>query len=392
MTRRRKSLADIRDFTSELYEQMNENGDFDGTTLEDEKFTIVQGWEAWNTFVTNVIHFAGLYPLYKPAIQFELSERFPPKLVINHAPSSKPKELREIQYGDLRLGRNGLHPGDHKEDEDEGTKRWGATPYLVPEIVQPVEEILEEIVGEWGFSDEYGTCDNCHKALRTSPDSYGWTPDYVEISDGRYCLECTDVDEVLEEYCRKRKGIPYQIEKKAMSEGTIILMGKTWDNGLHSGMNDDPKKIAKALKAMGLTEWWWHLEPSQFYVEFKILLRQDAIDILAKVWDESKAHELRWTSGDDFKEDEAEEKANAVLEHIDAYQGYDQATEMSKALRGEHTDHITMITTQLDMGDPKVAEAWVEGRIMEVARAKAEAEAGVQPLIDNGNDDDDEDV
>lgn len=63
--------------------------------------------------------------------------------------------------------------------EDNGVKRLG--------------DLFERLGVSIEWSDEWSTCGDCGKAVRTSPDSYGWTPAYNEKllnSGGFYCLEC----------------------------------------------------------------------------------------------------------------------------------------------------------------------------------------------------------
>ena len=43
---------------------------------------------------------------------------------------------------------------------------------------------------EW--SDQTSTCDGCGKLIRTDPDSYSWTPQYVISDGGIECAECVD--------------------------------------------------------------------------------------------------------------------------------------------------------------------------------------------------------
>jgi uncharacterized protein (TIGR02996 family) len=62
-------------------------------------------------------------------------------------------------------------------------------------------ELFERLGVAIEWADEWSTCSDCGKALRTSPDSYGWTPAYNEklVEHGEFlCLECCP-DEVPDE-------------------------------------------------------------------------------------------------------------------------------------------------------------------------------------------------
>jgi hypothetical protein len=58
------------------------------------------------------------------------------------------------------------------------------------------DSVLERAGYAIEWSDEWTTCDDCGKALRTQPDSYGWTPAYVEDESGNImCRDCAPEDE-----------------------------------------------------------------------------------------------------------------------------------------------------------------------------------------------------
>ena len=55
--------------------------------------------------------------------------------------------------------------------------------------------LCERMGFEIEWSDEWTTCSDCDKAVRTSPDSAYWTPSYVITKDGDFwCKECNDHD------------------------------------------------------------------------------------------------------------------------------------------------------------------------------------------------------
>jgi len=50
------------------------------------------------------------------------------------------------------------------------------------------------------WSDEWWRCCECNKAIRQSPDSYGWEPSYMWLSDCEIaCHECIANSESLQE-------------------------------------------------------------------------------------------------------------------------------------------------------------------------------------------------
>lgn len=302
------SLKRFKELMTVVIESMNDNGDiYTGILAEDDSlFTVFESWESVHKIYTLTALLSGKYHFYKKACQHALNtnkEWDKPKFIQYYD-----KKIQLLE--DLRLGEHGLFPYDDN------------ALFLVPESLQPYEEITNELLGDWGFSDEYSTCSNCGKILRTSPDSYCWTPDYIQTEDGElFCMDCIDLNDILEEYANKLKSLPYEIQKQAINQDLLIELDFKYENGLHSGMNDDPKIIIKTFKKAGI-DLWFNVNPSQFYVEFTILVNP-----------------------------ENKESAIEILSHLDVYQGYDTASEMSKALSGKHSDYITKKTYTISQED-----------------------------------------
>lgn len=112
--------------------------------------------------------------------------------------------------------------------------------------------ILEKCGCELEWEDEWSTCGDCGKAVRTSPDSYGWTAAYRILNDCEIiCLECLDPADYLE-------SIEDDATKACPPEWNPIAYGYTKHNGdfqtgFHVGQNDKPETILKALHADGKT-------------------------------------------------------------------------------------------------------------------------------------------
>ena len=55
-----------------------------------------------------------------------------------------------------------------------------------------LETILDKAGYEMEWSDEWTTCEDCNRAFRTQPDSYGWTPAgrYLESISAELCNDC----------------------------------------------------------------------------------------------------------------------------------------------------------------------------------------------------------
>ena len=58
-------------------------------------------------------------------------------------------------------------------------------------LPKELDSILDRAGYTVEWSDEWTECSDCGKALRTSPDSYGWRPSYTVTSDGEVvCRVC----------------------------------------------------------------------------------------------------------------------------------------------------------------------------------------------------------
>lgn len=188
-----------------------------------------------------------------------------------------------------------------------------------PDPLGRVSKLAEKAGYEIEWSDEWTTCTGCNKAVRTSPDSYGWTRSYWDTDDGdTLCRECVLADpesylESLEGDARKAETIGVDLD----AHGYRKLNTDSYENGWHPGQNDSPEVVAKSLKARGVERFLFKIDDvGQFDVRFSVYVHEDEQPLLADTEPESKLP-------------------------------YDPGTEMGKALRGEHSDHYTMTTRTL---------------------------------------------
>lgn len=174
--------------------------------------------------------------------------------------------------------------------------------YLASYNIDPIE--LDDIV-EFGFSDEWDLCCECGKVLRTSPDSYCWAAPLFIDAEGYVCEECVasgKFDEyILEEYCNQEKSIPDSFDLDRL--GLVKINKEPYQNGFHYGMDDSPQPIIKALNEQNISVWF-KVYPSQFYIEFDVLVKQ-----------------------------EQEQQAIDVLNGVNTYQGFSSAGNCEKGLK-----------------------------------------------------------
>lgn len=131
---------------------------------------------------------------------------------------------------------------------------------------------LERMGFECEWSDEWDTCSDCNKAVRTSPDSYGWQAYFVLLNDCELvCLDCVD----WEDYLASIQDNPNKAVMSACDPSQhgyrLVSTPAQFENGFHAGMNDNPKAILKHYHTQGKTELVFRIpETSQFYITFEV--------------------------------------------------------------------------------------------------------------------------
>lgn len=104
---------------------------------------------------------------------------------------------------------------------------------------------------EW--EDEWAICDGCGRAVRTSPDSYGWQPNYVTDDDCTIlCAGCLDIDD----YLRSIEDNPQKccfawIDPSEHGYVRVSREGE-YESGLRPGQDDRPEDILRRLHAEGV--------------------------------------------------------------------------------------------------------------------------------------------
>ena len=161
-----------------------------------------------------------------------------------------------------------------------------ANEYAEPRYDQPTKGILfadwnvfprglDDILERYGYaiewSDEWSTCEDCGKAIRTSGNSYHWQPYYTMPDEcSIVCNDCTDWSAYLEsieddsDKACVRDCDPSEYGYERLSDS------KEYESGFFTGQNDKPADILKALHAKGYRHIVFRLaETSQFYIKFE---------------------------------------------------------------------------------------------------------------------------
>jgi hypothetical protein len=107
-------------------------------------------------------------------------------------------------------------------------------------------ELLEKLGVECEWYDEWTTCGNCGKLVRTSPDSYSWAQSFECFDGDIKCKKCLlESDSSASEYLDwvSSQETLNTIVKDPSQYGWVKV--KTCESGYHPGQNDDPKTVRK---------------------------------------------------------------------------------------------------------------------------------------------------
>ena len=114
--------------------------------------------------------------------------------------------------------------------------------------------MFEAAGAEVEWSDEWSTCCDCGKAVRTSPDSYCWTQSFSILNDCELvCSDCIQADP--QSLIDELSDNPHSADTMGIVSGLDGWHEVSADNetGFHPGQDDKPADVLKALHAHGLS-------------------------------------------------------------------------------------------------------------------------------------------
>lgn len=129
-------------------------------------------------------------------------------------------------------------------------------------VKNPIDNLVEKLkkLGrvEVEWSDEWTTCSECFRAVRTCADGYGWVAHFVILRGcDLYCIDCLKkdkglVDDFIQEIKNKcRKGIAKRWGIDLEQYGFKHIPGDCMETGLHEHQDDDAKVVRKFLNGEG---------------------------------------------------------------------------------------------------------------------------------------------
>lgn len=139
-----------------------------------------------------------------------------------------------------------------------------------------VVQLLTACGVDSAFYDEWTTCTECYKAVRTSPDHYGWKRSYHLFHDCEVvCHEC--IAEDPEPYLEDLSGDPNKaitIDSVDPEEHGYTEVWAEFENGWYGGQMDSPHAIGRAFEERGWDDYVFSITSvGQFDVKFKVYVR-----------------------------------------------------------------------------------------------------------------------
>lgn len=132
--------------------------------------------------------------------------------------------------------------------------------------------IAERLGIDCEWSDEWSTC-GCGKAVRTSPDHYGWLPNCIVSDDGLSCRECLedDTESYVDDFllCNTGAADPFGIDLGALGFSRV----SEGECGYHPGQTDSPEAMLEAA-GVGDDDFVFQIEGvGQFDMAFSLWTR-----------------------------------------------------------------------------------------------------------------------
>lgn len=141
--------------------------------------------------------------------------------------------------------------------------------------------VLERVGAEVEWLDEWTSCSECYRAIRTKPDSYGWKPEFAWLGDcDIVCSAC-----LLEDVAGSIDAGGYVNDPTRAitwcSDAELERAGWTqWapdrilENGWHPGQDDDPAKVLEEIRRETSADVVFRIQDAgQFDVKFRAYTR-----------------------------------------------------------------------------------------------------------------------
>lgn len=200
---------------------------------------------------------------------------------------------REAKY---RLEEMSVHAAGYSEpgyDSDKviatgnwnDVRKWNADTRqfdVIDDTPSKVGEQLEKLGCELEWGDEWANCSNCGKLVRTSGNSYGWTPSYAILQSDYVCKHCIEHDKaMLSDYLENLENDPALADtfNLDLTKHGYKCLFDDLESGWYGGQNSDPKVIAKSLRDKQVFRFIFQIDSvGQFDCDFSVFVHEDEFE------------------------------------------------------------------------------------------------------------------
>lgn len=207
------------------------------------------------------------------------------EMLIEAAKKSIPQDApRELKYRieDIQYYAEYVEPGYDNKNMPILLGNWNAVKGD-DGLMRRLGDALEKIgcVLEW--EDEWTSCGECGKLVRTQPDCYDWTASYAIVNECELlCHECLKAD--APNYLASLEDDPTKAvtfgEFNPDDYGYVKVNKESYENGWY-GTTDDPKLIAKDLRNKGVRRFIFTVDgKGQFDIHFSVWVHESEVGML----------------------------------------------------------------------------------------------------------------
>jgi hypothetical protein len=148
-----------------------------------------------------------------------------------------------------------------------------------------MQSALEKVGAQLEWEDEWSSCGDCGRIVRTQGDSYSWQPSFAIVNECELvCHECLESDP--EPLLRGLEGDASRCltidSIDPADHGYRQINEEPLETGWHPGQTDSPEVILGIMHALGAKRVLFQLhENSQFYSRWNAWVHEDELEGVA---------------------------------------------------------------------------------------------------------------
>lgn len=143
-------------------------------------------------------------------------------------------------------------------------------------------DLLERAGFELEWSDEWCTCTDCNKLLRTCSNGHGWTSSAIKYNGELSCLSCMVDNGWISDYLEELENNPktavtHQDIDPSEYEYTKVI--DDLETGMHPHQDDDPVVILRNLNELGFERVLFRIDGTgQFDITFSVWVHNECYE------------------------------------------------------------------------------------------------------------------